>query len=295
MPDLYESRKSFQQAWAGASSVPLNIADDGRVDLQEHEYPGGLLQEVLHQKGLSSRRRLDAYRTQYWFRLISILQQEMPITLHLLGYTPFNRLAQEYISIYPTPGGMLSHIGRHWLNFIKSKIQDKQIIQASEVDRAYYEVFTGSLDTRKTQALTLETLQKAAEGAALKLAMPDNVRMISLDYDLLALRETLLQSGAAQQARMHGSKPQDKIQRIKQLQTRHYLIFRQDTRIHTLPLRNPSGVFFAAIQQDQNWEKALEAYSEVWIKENPDTTQRDVPIGSLFQEVTAKGWLAQRL
>jgi len=292
MPDVFESRASFHNAWSAASSVPLNIADDGRVDLQEHEYPGTLLLEVLNQKGLSSNRRLDAYRTQYWFRLISILQQEMPLTVHMLGHTSFNRLAQEYISLYPTPGGMLSHIGRHWLQFIKTHTQNSQVIQASEVDRAYYEVFIGSLDAPKTQPLTLDMLQKALEGTPLDLVMPDTVRLIALDYDLLKLREQLRGKETAGQAAVSKSANQQ-IPNPPRQPTKHFLIHRQGENIHTIPLQKPAGAFFAAIRSGTSWEDALDSFSTEWLRLNPEKSQRELPVNSFFREIISKGWLVQ--
>lgn len=52
---------------------------------------------VMSDAAATAETRLNAYRTQYWFRLITILQNQFKLSCRLVGYGLFNKLALGYL------------------------------------------------------------------------------------------------------------------------------------------------------------------------------------------------------
>jgi hypothetical protein len=70
----------------------------GKVSVNHANYSPALVQDIqgvqnkqdIHDaKGISAVSRLHAYRLQYWFRLITLLQKEFPTTVISNGPSAF--------------------------------------------------------------------------------------------------------------------------------------------------------------------------------------------------------------
>lgn len=71
-------------------------------NLQISLYSVYLLQSISEQGHISAVERLGTYNRGYWFRLFTILQDEFPTLIKLINYNEFNRLAQEYLQVFPS-------------------------------------------------------------------------------------------------------------------------------------------------------------------------------------------------
>ncbi len=113
------------QTWF-AKIITSPLQENSRSNLPV--YPDSLNQEIQQKihpgPQLKSEERVGVYHQQYWWRLITIMQEIYPSLVHLFGYEDFNRLiAEPYLLDCPPNHWFLSYIGSHLPEWIKRKYQ----------------------------------------------------------------------------------------------------------------------------------------------------------------------------
>lgn len=74
-------------------------------------------------QGLSGFERLNVYNRQYWFRLVSILQEEYPCAVHLLGLDAFNTWAVKYVHAHPPASPYLADLDAAFPAFVGRRLR----------------------------------------------------------------------------------------------------------------------------------------------------------------------------
>ena len=143
---------------------------------------------IVPSEGLEPFERIQIYSQQYWWRLLTILQDAFPSVLRLFGYHDFNQLlAVPYLTRYPADDWSLNTLGKRFVPWIEEYYhsEDKSLVlDAARLDHAYQVTFF-TQDAPKLDA--------ASEDFAVKpLYMQPSVCLLNFAYDMVDFRKHLL-------------------------------------------------------------------------------------------------------
>lgn len=94
---------------------------------------------------LLPHRRIELYNQQYWWRLLSIMQDSFPLVTRLFGYIDFNQMiAIPYLMKYPPKHWSLILLGENLPRWIEEEYREKDkplIFNAAKLDWAHNHSF----------------------------------------------------------------------------------------------------------------------------------------------------------
>jgi hypothetical protein len=139
----------FQRWFGRASSRPL-LADNATI---ARGVDGPALRTEAEARlntvnGLTGLERLEVYNRQYWFRLITIMQEEYPCGLHVLGLDTFNLWVIRYLDAHPPMSPYLADMDSGFPPFLRRRFRDtkgeahrEKVLQAVAYDKALSRAF----------------------------------------------------------------------------------------------------------------------------------------------------------
>lgn len=158
------------------------IAPSGRLMSEE------AAEFILPNRKLSADKRIQIYNQQYWWRLLSILQDNFPALTRIFGYTDFNRsIGVPFLMKYTPHHWALSALGCEMTCWIEEEYDaaDKPLIHAMAVlDLAYQNSFT---------ALHVPSVEASLQLLTTKLRLQEHVKLFSFPFDALSFRSQLVQ------------------------------------------------------------------------------------------------------
>lgn len=162
--------------------------------------PGAVRSRIEGNPRLGPEGRFAIYAGGYRSRLLESLQNEFPALRLLVGDTVFELFARSYIAAYPPRHFSLYDYGARFADHLEAtRPADGGPLAGlpaatARLERARAEV------QRAEGTERLGPSQLPAEAAllpGLRLALPDSVRLLRLDFDLLPLIEASEQGNAA--------------------------------------------------------------------------------------------------
>jgi Putative DNA-binding domain len=178
---------AFQKQWAASTAAPLRFVGKGRAEVPALDYDASLVEGIVQGRGVGGVERLGAYRMQYWFRLLTLLQKDNPLLGHLLGWEAFNPLAAQYLRAHP-PGRDPSRLSDDFPAWLEERGSRPTWIEAARVDHAWEEVFRAEEGPRPDTAWLAEVEQGRAE-----IVLQPSFRLVRLGRDWISLRFALLE------------------------------------------------------------------------------------------------------
>lgn len=137
VPDIL---KRIQAGFAESIMRPLQIDDDG-YSYDTDNYNPVLVSSMQPNQIMAGLERLSVYNQQYWFRLLSVLQGECPLSCRRLGLTDFNRLMQDYLTAYPSAAKELHVLPHRLPMFLHENGADAHTVNAATCDVMYSRLF----------------------------------------------------------------------------------------------------------------------------------------------------------
>lgn len=140
---------------------------------------------------LEPSQRIELYNQQYWWRLLSVLQESFPFVLRLFGYQDFNALiAIPYLQRHPPNHWSLNVLGNDLPEWILKEYHspDKDLVAAAaKIDWAFNDSFCAiQLPPLLPSSLSGEEGQ---EGVSEKdLYLQPHIHLFELKSDLFDLR-----------------------------------------------------------------------------------------------------------
>lgn len=180
------------QKWFGAViSTPLE-----KGDLISPISPSGhsIIEEanafILPSEGLEPFERIQIYNQQYWWRLLTILQDAFPCVVRLFGYHDFNDLiAVPYLARYPADDWSLNTLGSKlvpWIEEFYNQEDKPLVLDAARLDFSYQLIFFQPDYPR---------LDATSEAFSVKpLYMQPSSYLINFSYDMVEFRKNLLKN-----------------------------------------------------------------------------------------------------
>jgi hypothetical protein len=179
------------QAWFGkAIARPLpDVYEGNPLAVSAPAIRKQAAERLWSRGGLSGFDRLGVYNQQYWFRLITIMQQEYPCAVHLLGLRRFNDWAVRYLDAHPPASPFLTFLDAEFPAFMAKRYRGKnrkQVLQAVAYERA----FALAVDAPAGEPLRAVS---PAEMMSVKIALAPHATPLELDWDFAAYRALCLQ------------------------------------------------------------------------------------------------------
>jgi hypothetical protein len=139
------SLQKLQTSMGSSVSMPFAWDTENPEDfiIQIEKYPKELLESISEQGQISAEDRLGIYNRGYWFRLFTVLQGEFPTLIKLINYNDFNRLAQEYLQVFPSHNQILNYLADYFMEFMNldHSWNNKNLKKAAELDYCYIKAF----------------------------------------------------------------------------------------------------------------------------------------------------------
>ena len=140
MHEIPSSLEEMQHWFAGLITSPILQSDADQIPLFPPDVIPEIRKKIASSPTLRSEERLGIYRQQYWWRLISVMQELFPSLVALLDYEEFNRLiAEPYLSSHIPQDWFISNIGSdlpEWLKTSNLK-NELPLSELAKLDLAY--------------------------------------------------------------------------------------------------------------------------------------------------------------
>ena len=147
----------------------------------------GIREHIVSDAVLDSEARLSIYDNAY-------LTQDYPSLRAALGFEPFSALCRAYVQAYPSRHYSLRYLGQHMASFLADSVgyrEQPHLAQLAALEWALVDAF----DAADAAAVVESDIGRVPPESwpALRLALHPSVRIVSYDWDLLALLRAVKQ------------------------------------------------------------------------------------------------------
>jgi hypothetical protein len=173
----------FQKWFARAASRPLLPGNATRPQGVSGARGATLRSEaearLQSHNGLSGLERLEVYNRQYWFRLITCMQEDFTCAVHVMGLDVFNAWVIRFLHAHPGDSPYLAELDRKFPVFLEKKYRARDraaVLEAVAYDKAFARAFEGAEGA------------PPADAARQKLALAPHATVLALSRDFTAYR-----------------------------------------------------------------------------------------------------------
>lgn len=191
MPTIPPTLRKLQEQFGQAISTPLELLDEqAHYRVHTERYDGELVSHLLPRTdmGLSGADRLATYNQQYWFRLLSTMQEEYPLLARLAGPRVFAQLVMDYLQQFPSHSPSLRDLSQLLVTFMSmsTDYNRPQWVQAAELGYLYIHAF----DATANPVLDLShlSLEEQEGHLFMPLMFQPHWRLFTEDWNLVELR-----------------------------------------------------------------------------------------------------------
>ncbi len=189
-----ERLKQTQEWFASILASPIDVENNISpvsprglpIEVEASEY-------IESSRTLAPHQRMELYSRQYWWRLLSVLQEDFPLIVRLFGYTDFNqKIAIPYLLKYPPRSWTLAMLGDRMVKWIEEDYRqsDQELIKnAAQIDWAFNMSFT----TSSHPPINEELMKDTEVFFEKKLSLQPHVVLFELPYDLFTCRRDFLE------------------------------------------------------------------------------------------------------
>lgn len=270
-PSIPKELLDIQTWFANIITAALPETDKANLPI----YSTGLIEEIRKQIApsptLKSEERMGIYQQQYWWRLLTVMQELYPSLVRLFDYEDFNdQIAEPFLLHCPPKDWFLSGIGAGLPEWLEENYREKDarlVIELARLDRAYEQLIFADL----LPIIDSSTLQKCEKK---KLFLQPSVMLFQLEADLFTFRTQLLEHPPS-----HWHK-NDFPPLKKGNETMFFVLFRKNEKDFYEKITHP---FFALLSRFQKGAKLTDLVPLLEGCEN---------IVEKFQMIAERGWLS---
>lgn len=187
-----QTLKLLQRQFGQSIATPFLFGETAGVACQVEKYARGLVGQMIGRGDLTGVDRLAVYNQQYWFRLLTVMQEEYPLLERLLGVREFNRLATCFLTAHPSTKPYLRHLSDPFVKFLQSEdagaFGSMLNVQAARLESLFIQAF----DAAQLPLLSFSSTRDAAELVTRPLKFQPHVGFCRCDWDLVEQRRTVL-------------------------------------------------------------------------------------------------------
>jgi hypothetical protein len=141
--------------------------------------------------GMSGLERLEVYNRQYWFRLITIFQEEYPCALHVIGLDTFNSWVIRYLDAHPPASPYLAEMDLGFPAFLRKRyrgLNRAQALEAAAYDKAFSRAFDGSDGAGDSETSPSGNSGSSASSVSTQWRLVSHVTPLWLHWNFTAYR-----------------------------------------------------------------------------------------------------------
>jgi hypothetical protein len=236
----------LQRLMARAVMRPL-----GRGDVMQKKWVDGRATRkiaasfIKPNNRLTSFERLEIYNRQYWFRIRECFYQDYPGLRTVLGDKKFERMADAYLSEYPSQSYTLRNLGSRLVKFLRAEPRwtapkNQLALDLARLEWAHIEAF----DNEAKPALKAGDLT-GRDAARIRLKLQPHLTLLRLENEV---DDFLIELKKNSGLRSEASNAMEQNQRRKKTRVTHRL----KRRVNFLAVhRYQDGIFYKQLERGQ--------------------------------------------
>jgi len=177
------SLASIQREMARAVMTPLTPSDHMRTVAPDGRSMRAVARKIIKPNDrLTSFERLEIYNRQYWYRVLSNMQEDFPGLCAILGDRKFVKMSEAYLVDCPSQSFTLRNLGSRlesWLHKHPKWAGTKQALALDMVRLEWADI--EAFDSKAEEPLRAEELRAGAD-EDLRLRLQPYVRLLALAY-----------------------------------------------------------------------------------------------------------------
>jgi hypothetical protein len=143
-PQAPPALRHLQDLLTGVIRLPISVNTQDEWQVPTSDFAPAAMEMVTEQLPLDRAERLAVYHRQYWFRLLTVMQEDLPLTCQLLGFRRFNDLMMAHLQRCPPRSPYMRHLSRGLLASLRAglPVADQPLVMAAaRLDLLYDRVF----------------------------------------------------------------------------------------------------------------------------------------------------------
>jgi hypothetical protein len=288
---------AIQKQMTRAVMTPLTPGDN-----MQRRAPGGgdmrryAAKFIKPNDRLTSFERLELYNRQYWWRLLSSLQEDFPGLRAVIGDRRFEAMSKAYIVDCPSTSFTLRNLGAKLEGWLRKhpKWAGKQQQLALDIVRlewADIEAFDGKAEP----VLQTKDLAAAAAGGDMKLQLQPYVRLLDCKYPVDDLLLAVRQSDDDNEVASNAFSEKKKLRRIRataKLKSAEIFlaVHRIDDSVYFRKLAREEFAILTSLRQGKTLARAIDFGFR---KSRMPVEKRAESVQAWFQSWATLGWFCQ--
>src|SRR5277367_2929435 len=245
---------------------------------------------------LTSFERLEIYNRQYWFRLLSSMNEDFPGLRAILGGRQFEAMSKAYLCDCPSRSFTLRNLGARlepWLRQHPKWMQDKQVLALDMVRLEWADI--DAFDGQASPALRAQDLS-GTEGPNLRLSLQPYVQLLQLHYPvddlLLEVKDGDHESTGFASNAFHERKKRHKVRAVAKLKAAQIflVVHRVDFSVY---FRRIGAEQFLLLNALRKGDHLMAAFESAFRKSSMPDTERGPAVQHWFQTWATLGWFCQ--
>jgi hypothetical protein len=277
VPEAPESLRRLQLAFGHSIATPFLFGELDGVECQVDKYDPLAVSQMVARGALTGVERLAVYNQQYWFRLLTVMQEEYPLMERILGVREFNKLVTDYLSVYPSIAPSLRYLSDRFVDFLTSDAAgafgSSINIQTAKLEYLYIQAF----DAEELGPLTFATMEQAEAAMSNPLRFQPHVGFSKTDWALVEARRAIRKD------------PEIKTI-IPEEKTEYWSVFRGKNGVSSHQLDRLQWPLIQALFAGQPFDEACESVAETM--QDSDLEEFSQSIQGWFATWAALGWFA---
>lgn len=157
----------MQEEFGQSIRTPFSFST-GRFQCRKEIYSERVTESITTRGAREGRDRLAVYNEQYWYRLLTVLQQDFPLLAESMGLWTFNQLATAFLDRHPSRSPYLQDLPTGFVEFLRaSPVYDiPRLVQIADLEMAMLKAFHAPsappLDPARLTTGEFELLPQAA-------------------------------------------------------------------------------------------------------------------------------------
>lgn len=186
----------MQEQFGKSIRTPFSFAT-GRFQCRKEAYSDWASESITPREAQTGRDRLAVYNEQYWYRLLTVLQQDFLLLAGTMGLWEFNQLATAFLDKHPSRSPFLQNLPNGFVEFLEVNpiFNIPRLVQIAALEMAFLKAFQAPsappLDPAKLSSRELEMLDGAC------LVFQPWFSLLKEDWNLLECRADLLEKRIA--------------------------------------------------------------------------------------------------
>lgn len=182
----------MQEQFGKSIRTPFSFST-GRFLCRKEVYSNLAAESITPREAQTGRDRLAVYNEQYWYRLLTVLQQDFPLLAGTMGLWEFNQLATAFLDQHPSCSPYLQNLPNGFVEFLKISpiFNIPRLVQIAALEMAILNAFhapsVSSLDPSGLSSRELELLAGAS------LVFQPWFSLLEEDWNLMECRAGLVE------------------------------------------------------------------------------------------------------